>query len=281
MFYRNITFFLICFLLSFFLFSCANNFSDTKTAYPLPSYTGPNRTFTTSFETIPDFDGFYIVPQDTYDSTQDLLTEQVYDGTFSHKAWILRKRADSNDGLYLPHRAYPTIQFQKTADGIYRTPCLVSMWVYLDITLTVRAGIDDWFSFITLSPDTSDNWARTVVVNITPDGYIRLVHVPNQGEQDYIYQVDSNVSLQFPYAQWVRLDLLINFDSEKGYAKLWQNGTLISHAAVNGGNSGQAQAHFGLYASAAIESGTIFNDKLRIIEVSDEVEALLLVNGLY
>jgi hypothetical protein len=252
-------------------------------SFPSPTFLGENRTFTTSFESLSDFTNFYITPLNSYDSNQELSTELAIDGQYSHKAWIVTSRADNNDGLeYKPHRAYPTIQLDKIKNGIFRTPCLISLWVYLDINLQDRNGIDDWFSFITLSPDTSDNWSRTVLVNIVPDGYIRLVHVPDQGKQEYIYQVnsesDQNGLLLFPYRTWVRLDILIDFDPKSGYAKLWQNGILVSHAKVNGGNNGLAQAHFGLYASAAIQSGTIYNDKLRIIELSNEQESIELVN---
>jgi hypothetical protein len=47
----------------------------------------------------------------------------------------------------------------------------------------------------------------------------------------------------------------------------------MSHAAVEGALGGLAQAHFGLSASAAIASGTIYNDRLKIREVVDETEA--------
>lgn len=253
-----------------------------------PAYTGPLRSFETSFESIDDFKNFYIVSPGSYDSSHEISTENVIDGQSAHKAWIIRARNSHNDGsVYLPHRAYPTIQFHKTTEGIYRTPCLVSIWVYLDMNLVDRAAgsIDDWFSFITLSPDSSDNWSRTVLVNLTPDGYVRLVHVPNQGSQEYIFQADNSNdpggSLLFPMNQWVRLDLLIDFDSDRGYAKLWQNGSLISHGLVNGGASGLAQAHFGLYAAAAVSSGTIYNDKLRIREITDEGEAEKLIRESY
>jgi len=164
-------------------------------------------------------------------------------------------------------------------------PCLVSFWVYLDMNLVDKptGSIDDWFSFATLSPDSSDNWVRTVLVNIVPDGYVRLVHVPRQGEQEYLFQksLDNDPSglLKFPLRKWVRLDILIDFNASNGYAKVWQDSQLVSYAKVEGGEGLLAQAHFGLYASAAIPSGTIYNDKLRIKEVKDEAEALSLVAG--
>jgi hypothetical protein len=242
------------------------------------------RSFETSFESVSDFSGFYIVTQGDYDSNHSLSAEQLRDGGYSHKAWIVKARAANNDSaVYLPHRAYPTIQLHKTSGGVFRTPCLVSLWVYLDMQLTDRpAGqIDDWFSFATLSPDASDGWTRTIGVNIVHDGYVRLVHVPDQGKQEYIYQAaapnDPDGKLLFPQRKWVRLDILISLDAQNGYAKVWQNGSLVSHALVRGGNGTLAQSHFGLYASAAIAAGTIFNDKLRIRETADEKEALALV----
>ncbi|HAP43638.1 MAG: hypothetical protein A2087_14535 [Spirochaetes bacterium GWD1_61_31] len=243
-----------------------------------------NRVFESSFEAVSDFDGFYMVPPGDYDSSHELSTEVVHDGTYSHKAWILSARAANNDGaIYLPHRAYPTIQLYKTSDGRFVTPCLVSFWAYLDMALVDKpaGSIDDWFSFATLSPDDSDNWVRTVVVNITPDGYLRLVHVPDQGEQEYIFQAstenDPAGSKQYPYRQWVKIDIFIDFSASGGYAKLWQNGVLTSHAWVNGGNGTLAQAHFGLYAAAAVPSGAVYNDQLSIMEISDEAAALQLI----
>jgi len=265
----------------FFFLACKTSTSAeaTTSSSETPASSGTYRTFETSFEQVSDFNGFYIVPQGDYDSTHELATDIVKDGTKSHKAWILKARDINNDGIiYLPHRAYPTIQFHKTTAGSFRTPCLVSFWVYLDMNLVDKptGSIDDWFSFATLSPDSSDNWARTVLVNIAPDGYVRLVHVPRQGEQTYLYQTGS---LKFPYKQWVRLDILIDFSAANGYAKVWQDSQLVSYARVEGGAGMLAQAHFGLYASAAIPSGTVYNDKLRIKEVKDEAEALVLVAG--
>jgi len=243
------------------------------------------RTYETSFESIHDFDGFYIVAKGDYDSDQELSAEIARSGAYSHKAWILRARADNNDGIiYLPHRSYPTIQLYKTPEGSFATPCLVTLWAYVDIDLADRPDgqIDDWFSFATLSPDDSDDWRRTVVVNLVHDGYLRLVHVPNQGEQDRLYQVgpenDPSGDLRFPMREWVRLDVYIDFAAEGGYAKVWQNGNLVSYATVNGGRGAMAQAHFGLYASAALASGTVYNDDLTIREVRDEAEALGYVN---
>lgn len=248
------------------------------------TYDGPPRTFASSFESADDFADFYSVPSGEWDRQHDYASELVHSGGAAHRAWIDAPRAADNDGIeYRPHRAYPTIQLHKTDDGVYRTPCLVTLWVHLDMPLVDRptGDIDDWFSFVTLTPDQSDNWNRTVLVNVGPDGYARLMHVPRQGEQVYTEQAsaanDPDGALLFPFQRWVRLDVYIDLDADHGEAIAWQDGVRISAARVEGGNGALAQAHFGLYAAAAIPTGTIVNDDLSIREIADEAEALALL----
>jgi hypothetical protein len=236
------------------------------------------REFRTSFEAVSEFDDFYIVKQGDYDSNHELSTERKISGDYSHKAWITGSRASNNDGsVYLPHRAYPTIQLYKTSMGSFVTPCIITFYSYLDIELEDKptGQIDDWFSFATLSTDNSDLWERTILVNIAPDNLLRLVHVPEQGKQEYIFQ---NTTLEYPYKQWVKIAIYIDLSENNGYAKVWQNGTLVSHALVKGGYGLLEQAHFGLYASAAISSGVIFNDDLIIIEIENELQAMQYVD---
>ena len=49
-----------------------------------------HRQFTSSFEQIDDFKNFYIAPAEAYASFQELTTEKVYDGTYAHKAEIVK-----------------------------------------------------------------------------------------------------------------------------------------------------------------------------------------------
>lgn len=141
--------------------------------------------------------------------------------------------------------------------------------------------IDDWFSFATLSPDPGDGWTRTVLVNIVHEGYLFLEHVPVQGKHIRSFQADSSNdpsgALKFPHREWVRIDIYIDFAPDEGCARVWQNGFLVSAAEVSGGRGKLEQAHFGLYASAAIDAGVIYNDELTIREVANEQEALDLV----
>ncbi len=51
---------------------------------------------------------------------------------------------------------------------------------------------------------------------------------------------------------------------------VWQNGSLVSHASLQNLDNKLSQAHFGLYAPPQLESGLVYNDDLRIIEVDGE-----------
>jgi hypothetical protein len=121
----------------------------------------------------------------------------------------------------------------------------------------------EWFSFMTLTPDSTDNWARTVLINLSDENIVHLMHVPEQGEGVRLFQTSS---IKFPMKEWVKLSVCLDLDPVDGYAKVWQNGTLVSHAKVNGGNGKLAQAHFGLYAPPSMSQGVVFNDDLLIRE---------------
>ncbi len=149
------------FALIFLLLSCnkdsnsAQNNDDNK------------RTFTTSFESVKDFDGFYITPQNHLGTTfHELTNSNAYSGAYSHRAWIEDSNTESTSKINNNHRGYPTVQFQKTPEGSFKTPCYVSLWVWLDMELNANAtSEDDWFSFATFTDDETDNWNRTVLVN--------------------------------------------------------------------------------------------------------------------
>ena len=223
--------------------------------------------FETSFEAVSDFDGFYLTPQgDLGTSYHELSDSIVHSGTYAHRAWIEGTNPASTPTTNNNHRGYPTIQFQNTSDGAFKTPCYITFWVWLDMELSEDSdGAEaDWFSFATFSDDESNYWDRTVLVNLSDKGIVHLQHVPNQGEQTHIYQ---NTSLTFPQREWVEIKTYLDF-GENGYAKVWQNGTLVSHANVEFVDNQLVQAHFGLYAPPHIDSGMVFNDDL-VIEMVD------------
>ncbi|MBC8769877.1 polysaccharide lyase [Arenibacter sp. BSSL-BM3] len=234
----------------------------------VPTTSNEKKLFKSSFETIDDFSGFYITPQGHLETTFHELSDSiVHSGIFSHRAWI--------DGANPPsitennnHRGYPTIQLKNTLGGSFISPCYITFWVWLDMDLqaSTTGGEDDWFSFATFTDDESDNWDRTLLVNLSHDGYVHLQNVPKQNEQEHEFQT-SNIT--FPQKEWVELKVYLDL-SNGGYAKVWQNGQLVSHAKIGNMTNKLSQAHFGLYCSPQLRKGTVYNDDLIIKEVDGE-----------
>ena len=226
------------------------------------------RTFSSSFETVDDFAGFYLTPQGHKGTTYHGLSDSiVHSGTYSHKAWITGANPPSiNENNN--HRGYPTVQLQKTDDGAFVSPCYVTFWVWLDIDLqaSTDGGVDDWFSFATFTDDKTDDWDRTVLVNLSHDGFVHLQNVPRQNEQEHIFQTTSTT---FPQNEWVEIKVYLDF-TNKGYAKVWQNGELVSHAEIKKTKNRLAQAHFGMYCAPQLTSGVVYNDDLTIEMVDGE-----------
>ncbi|PIE85095.1 polysaccharide lyase [Candidatus Gracilibacteria bacterium] len=249
-------------ILILLLFSCSkesNDFVISKQA---------KREFITSFESVKDFNDFYITPQNHLGTTfHELTNSNVHSGTYSHRAGIKGSNKASTSKVNNNHRGYSTVQFQKTKKGPFKTPCYVSLWVWVDMELNKdKKGEDDWLSFATFTDDETDNWARTVLVNLSANGFVHLQHTTNQGEQNSIFQTST---ITFPQKQWVELKIFLDF-RDNGYAKVWQNGELVSYAKIGNITNKLSQAHFGLYSSPQISSGEVFNDDLKIIEVESE-----------
>ncbi len=245
------------------------NISCTKDSANSDVDNGEKKEFISSFESINDFSDFYITPQGhkgtTFHELSDLI---VHSGTYAHKIWIDGANPPSTISINNNHRGYPTIQFQKTAQGTFKTPCYITLWVWLDMELqeSITGGEDDWFSFATFTDDESDSWNRTVLVNLNPSGFVHLQHTSNQGEQTNIFQTTD---LMFPQREWVELKMYLDF-RDNGYAKVWQNGQLVSHANIGNITNKLSQAHFGLYCSPQLITGTVYNDDLIIKEVEEE-----------
>lgn len=257
--------------------------------------------YQTSYERLGDFRTFsgvpwYIEGGPNYGSLMDSSFEVVYHGILSHKHWINPDSAprdidNESTPEYLPYRAYQTIQLNKATGIGYMEKTLLSVYIWTDIHLQDRVGIDDWLSLITMTCDTSDAWQRTILANLTIDGYIRLVHVPNQGQQNHTFQVgpsnNPTGSKKWKQKRWNRVDMYIDTDSVSGKAILWQNGVKMSEAPVRQcqGSIGTPpltpyliQLHLGLYASAMLTYGVVYNDKLRLIEVANDSVAQVLVD---
>jgi hypothetical protein len=235
------------------------------------SKTQASRQFQSGFENIADFNGFYITPLNYQNAaTHELTGTQSVSGQ-SHRAYIYAAGPACPAWQNCNHRAYPTVQLQKTAAGAYRTPVEVELSVRLNMSL----ASGQWVSFVTLTSDPSDAWARTLLLNlgyINGTGgqpYVHLFHLPNQGQGGWSYQIsDANNPLPFPQNQWVTLKVCVDWSSTGGFARAYQNGTLVSAGPLSGGCGLVQQAHFGLYAQPTLTSGEVFNDNLTIREVA-------------
>lgn len=246
------------FFISTLLFSCSKKTVEVE-----------KRTFLTSFESVDDFEGYYITPNRHKNTTFHELSDSiVVSGTFAHKAWIDGANPPSTASVNNNHRGYPTVQLYKDEKGAFPSPMYITLMVWLDMELntSTTGGDDDWFSFATFTDDESDAWDRTVLVNLSHDGFVHLQHTINAGVSDYVFQTNS---IKFPQKEWVELKIYLDFSDEK-YAKVWQNGQLVSHARIDNVENKVAQAHFGLYCPPQMVSGIVYNDDLRIEMVEKE-----------
>ena len=219
-----------------------------------------SRVFSTSFESIGDFSGFYIVPQNySGSSSHDLSKEQVRSGTYSHKGWIYKENSESFF-TNTNHRGYPTIQLNRTGGGAFKTPALIEFWVWLD--MDIQKG--EWFSFATLDYTNSTEW-DPVLVNLSDEGTVQLMHVPSNGQGKRTFQTNS---IKFPMKKWTKLTMCLDFDAQDGNVKVWQNDQLVSTSMIakGRGDGFLTQAHFGLYAPGSLSRGVVYNDDLVIKE---------------
>ncbi len=230
------------------------------------------RVFSTSFESVSEFDDFYIVPQNYMGTTShDLSTEQVRTGTYSHKGWMYGANPPSTPTVNNSHRGYPTIQLQNTPGGVFVCPCEVTFDVWLDVPLNVPG---EWFSFATFTSNTDNTWWPAFGANVSAanpypgtaaGGVVHFMHVPNPGEREPTFQTST---ILFPMRRWVELKFYLDMDPVHGEAKVWQDGQLVSAAPFAGGDGTLAQVHFGMYAAAELASGVVYNDDLEIREVA-------------
>lgn len=228
-----------------------------------------SRYFYSSFETVEDFAGYFVTPSPHMGTSyQTLSNEIVRSGKLAHKAWIDGANPPSSPGINNNHRGYPTMQFYKDKEGAMTGPIRVSFWVWLDIDLSGESGIpeENWFSFATFTDDDSDDWDRTVLINLSKSGLVHFQHTTGPGQSDIVYQ---NTELLYPQQEWVHLEAYLDF-SVGGYAKVWQNGTLMSHANIANIDDRVAQCHFGLYCPPQLTSGTCYNDDLSLRMVKGE-----------
>jgi hypothetical protein len=282
-----------------------------RAAAPVPRYVQEfvgqgalvkGREFSTSFESVAEFSKFYIVPQNhRRSSNHDLSSEERVSGQLSHKAWIYAGNPVS-DTENTNHRAYPTVQFAKSALGIVKTAVLVEFWVWADIDLARSQG-RSWFSLATFTSYDDIQWYRSYLINVDADYRVHLMHVPTQGES--AADIVKRAPISLPRRKWARITAYIDYGRsnrfQSPFIAVWQDGVVVAASRFSDRISldhvpkrsrpvclrgwdglsldqaetlcnlryvgGLAQAHFGLYAPPLLTSGTIFNDDLSVAEV--------------
>ncbi len=226
-----------------------------------------SRSFQTGFESIDDFSGYYLVPQNYQNAaTHELSTAVVRTGASSHRGNIYASVSGCSGGN-CNHRGYPTVQLHKRP-GSFAGMVFIEFWA--NLSMSIPQG--QWFSLATFSADDSDLWTRTVLVNLASirngGNYLHLMHVPLQGRSDWLFQVDDANPVAFPQNTWVKVSVCLDMHPQTGSARVWQNDVLVSSADVRGGCGVLDQAHFGLYASPGLSAGNVYNDDLTIQEVA-------------
>ena len=258
--------------------------------------------YETGFESLNDFTGFFIMPQNYLGTTSHDMTATVkYSGNFSHYAWMYGTNAVT-PGVNTNHRGYPTVQLHKYSTGTMQGMVFCEFMVKLNMTLYNEAD-KGWFSFATFCSYSDDLWQRVYLVNLDYDYHVHLMHVPGQTQN--VCDIPTTTKT-FPMNQWVKLSILIDYTAENEYSspyiKVWQDGELVSAARFNPRvdpntvspalwpeclnswdgisiddaetlcgltyTGGLAQAHFGLYAPPLLSSGEVWNDNLIIMELT-------------
>ncbi|MBX7058621.1 MAG: polysaccharide lyase [Leptospirales bacterium] len=229
-----------------------------------------NRQFLSGFEAVSDFNGFYLTPQNYQNAAAHELQNTIARTGNAHRGYVYASGPSCPFWQNCNHRGYPTVQLHKSSQGSFRTPVYIEIYTRLDMNVADQ----QWFSFMTLSADASDSWSRVVLVNLGnlnrgTTNFVHLMHVPLHGQSNWSYQTtETNSPAPYVNGAFVRIEACIDFDPNTGFARVRQNGVLVSEAPVRGACGVLHQAHFGLYAIPTISSGSIYNDDLTIREVS-------------
>ncbi len=207
------------------------------------------------FEGPDDLAGSYDTPQSDL-TRHERWQDVVHGGSWAATGWLTGQVPATPEVDGPNHRGYPTVQLAKMGLAPCATPCLIDLWVWLDVTLAPG----EWFSLATFALEPSPRWARVITVNMSDRGFLELFHVPTHGVGERLFAT----STVFPMRRWVRVTTYLDAAAGGGAAAVWQDGQLASAARVEGGDGTVSQAHFGLYAPPSVQQGRVVNDDLAI-----------------
>lgn len=92
------------------------------------------------------------------------------------------------------------------------------MWV--DLPFKPRRGENEWLPFATFTNDPSDSRDRVVCINLSWDGFVHLMHVPEQGQKPDSFQTNE---VRFPQPRRVKLRTYLDLKAKGGDAKVRQD----------------------------------------------------------
>ncbi len=271
---------------SFILIALSSQ-ADITANYDYPSYAG--------FEERAEANGYVVIYGDSaYGTSIGLSGTLRHNGDSALVCFMLRQNCPTNqvDSCYLtrnPHRCYVNntargfrIGTTNIIGNMMPTPAWFQVWFYMSNIRLHSHGpglIDDWFSLLTVTPDTTDNGDSVVTINIDSLGYVYLQQVPLFGQQIHTYQAspanDPNGKKRATQGQWHLLQVF--YDTRVTHsATVWVDGKLHSAANVTGREQGVAHFHFGMYASPACSTGTYATDEQFAAPVYDITEGMFL-----
>lgn len=222
-----------------------------------------NLSYNTFFDSVNEFTD-YITPPGSTETMHEISTEKVPLGKHCHKSWIVKESTES-------HRGYPTIRLG------YSSPCLITLELEVSsLELDNIPSDQRWFSPLTVTDDMTDSWGSPITLTLDYSKYLTLMHVPKFGFSNHLYQASlENKGAIFPLNKKVVIDMYVDMSPNYGYAKVWQDGDLVSHAEIRGRQARIGQIHAGMYAHKLVKVGMVYNYHLSVKEVSDEVALAL------
>jgi len=236
----------------------------------------------------------------TYGTSIRLDGSKVYSGDSSVVGFVLKANDSDNQSShgYLPHRAYifdefygyPLIDTTRYQGVPMQCPCFIE-FAYLEVGINLHGRgrdslghkkIDDWESPGTVTPDSTHINPTPVTIGRDSDNYLYIEHAPQFDTTIHIYQAaaanDPTGAKRLTPNRWHLIqwyyDPIAYGDS--GYSKVWSDFNLESWNTVRHQPGFISAVHLGLYCSAAVASGSVYNDNEMIVRVHNEQEAVFL-----
>jgi hypothetical protein len=192
--------------------------------------------------------------------------QPIRSGRYAYKGWIEGTASES-------HRPYPGISLREDA---IETPLINTFWVYQS-----QVEGEGWVHFGTWGNCVQDggncgtgNWALHTMSVL--NDLLEFAHTDPHGG---VY-LGPEPRVPFPYNQWVRFTVYVNYGASTGTVQVWQDGIPMLRADVvdidqNSGTPVLGFAHWGAYAAGTVSATTQYNDDIQVWSVSEPLADLV------